>query len=59
MVEVINVVKYLKQLNIGRGLTSSPIINKGSGLQSNPVVNKKGENIKKKKQIAKGSKILE
>ena len=59
MVKVINGVKNLKQLNIGKGLTSSPIINKGSGLQSNPVVNKKGGNIKKKKQIAKGLKILE
>ena len=59
MVEVINGVKDLKQLNIGKGLTSSPIINKGSGLQSNPVVNKEGGNIKKKKQIAKGLKILE
>ena len=59
MVEIINGVKNLKQLNIGKGLTSSPIINKASGLQSNPVVNKKGGNIKKKKQIAKGLKILE
>ena len=59
MVEVINGVKNLKQLNIGKGLTSSPIINKGSGLQSTPVVNKKGGNIKKKKQIARGLKILE
>ena len=59
MVEVINGVKILKQLNIGKGLTSSPIINKGSGLQSTPIINKKGGNIKKKKQIAKGLKILE
>ena len=59
MVEIINRVKNLKQLNIGRGLTSSPVINKGSGLSSNPVINKKGGNIKKKKQIAKGLKILE
>ena len=50
--------KNLKLLNIGRGLTSSPVINKGSGLSSNPVVNKKGGNIKKKK-IGKGLKILE
>ena len=35
------------------------VINKGSGLSSYPVVNKKGGNIKKKKQIAKGLKILE
>ena len=59
MVEVINGVKNLKQLNIGKGLTSSPIINKGSGLQSTPVINKKGGNIKKRKQFAKGLKILE
>ena len=59
MVEVINGVKNLKQLNIGKGLTSSPIINKASGLSSNPIVNKKGLNIKKRKQVAKGLKILE
>ena len=59
MVEVINGVKNLQQLNIGKGLTSSPIINKASGLNSNPVVNKKGGIIKKKRQIAKGLKILE
>ena len=49
MVEVINGVKNLKQLNIGKGLTSSTIIDKASGLNYNPVVNKKGGNIKKKK----------
>ena len=59
MVEVINGVKNIKKLNIGKGLTSSPVINKASGLSSNPVANKKGGNIKKKKQIAKGLKILE
>ena len=59
MVEVINGVKNIKKLNIGKGLTSSPIINKGSGLNSTPVVNKKGGNVKKRKQIAKGLKILE
>ena len=59
MVEVINGVKNLKQLNIGKGLTSSPVINKTSGLQSNPVVNKKEGNVKKRKQVAKGLKILE
>ena len=59
MVEVINGVKNLKQIHIGKGLTSSPIINKGSGLQSNPVVNKKGGNAKKRNQFAKGLKILE
>ena len=59
MVEVINGVKNLKQLYIGKGFTSSPVINKAAGLQSNPVVNKKGGNIKKRKQYAKGLKILE
>ena len=58
MVEVINGVKNLKQLDIGKGLTSSPVINKASGLNSNPVVNKKGGNVEKKKQFAKGLKIL-
>ena len=59
MVEVINGVKNIKKLYIGKGLTSSPVINKGSGLNSNPVINKKGGNVKKRKQIAKGLKILE
>ena len=59
MVEVINGVKNLKQLNIGKGLTSSPVMNKASGLQSTPVVNKKGGNVKKRKQFVKGLKILE
>ena len=59
MVEVINGVKNIKKLNIGKGLKSSPVINKASGLSSNPIVNKKGGNIKKRKQIAKGLKILE
>ena len=59
MVEVINGVNRLKQIHICKGLTSSPIINKGSGLQSNPVVNKKRGNVKKRKQFAKGLKILE
>ena len=59
MVEIINGVKNIKKLDIGHGLTSSPIVNKGSGLQSTPVVNKKGGNVKKRKQIAKGLKILE
>ena len=59
MVEVINGVKNSKQLNIGKGLTSSPVINIASGLQSTPVVNKKGGNVKKRKQVAKGLKILE
>ena len=59
MVEVINGIKNIKNVNIGEGLTSSPVINKASGLTSNPVVNKKGGNIKKKKQIVKGLKILE
>ena len=55
MVEVINGVKNIKKLNIGKGLTSSPVVNKASGLQ--PVVKKR--NIKKRKQFAKGLKILE
>ena len=59
MVEVINGVKNIKKLNIGKGLTSSPVINKGSGLQSTPIVNKKGGNVKKRKQFAKGLRILE
>ena len=59
MVEVINGVKNIKKLNNGKGLTSNPIINKASGLQSTTVVNKKGGNVKKRKQIAKGLKILE
>ena len=59
MVEVINGVKNLKQLHIGKGLTSSPVINKASGMQSTPVVNKKGGNVKKRKRYAKGLKILE
>ena len=59
MVEVINGVKNLKQIHIGKGLTLSPIKNKGYGLSSNPVVNKKGGNVKKRKQIARGLKILE
>ena len=49
MVEVINGEKDIKKLYIGKGLTSSPIINKASGLQSTPIINKKGGNIKKKK----------
>ena len=53
MVEVISGVKNLKQLNIGKGLTSSPVIKKGSGLQSTPVINKKGENVKKKNNLQK------
>ena len=60
MVEIINGVKNLKQLNIGKGLTSSPVINKASGLQSTPVVNKKGGNVKKKKtNMLKVLKLLE
>ena len=59
MAEIINGVKNIKKLNIGKGLTSSPVINKASGLQSTPIINKKGGNIKKRKQFAKGLKILE
>ena len=55
MVEVINGVKNIKKLNIGKGLKSTPVINKESGLK--PVVNKR--KIKKRKQHAKGLKILE
>ena len=58
MVEVINGVKNIKKLNIGKGLKSTPVVNKASGLKSTPIVNKKGGNIKKK-QYAKGLKILE
>ena len=59
MVEVINGVKNLKQINIGYGLKSTPIVNKASGLQLTPIINKKGGNDKKRKQVAKGLKILE
>ena len=59
MVEIINGVKNIKKLNIGKGLTSSAVINKASGLKSTPIINKKGGNVKKKKQIEKGLKILE
>ena len=58
MGEIINGVKNMKKLNIGKELTSNPVI-KSSGLSSIPVINKKGGNIKKRKQIAKGLKILE
>ena len=54
MVEVINGAKNIKKSNFGKGLTSSPVINKRSGLQSTPVVNKKGGNVKRKKN-RKGS----
>ena len=60
MVEVINGVKNLKQIYVGKGLKSTSIVNKASGLKSTPIINKKGGNIKKKrKQYAKGLKILE
>ena len=59
MVEVINGVKNLKRIYVGKGLKSTPIVNKASGLKSTPIVNKKGGKIKKRKQIAKGLKILE
>ena len=59
MVEVINGVKNLKRIYVGKGLKSTPIVNKASGLKSTPIVNKKGGKIKKKKQLAKGLKILE
>ena len=57
MVEIINGVKNIKKLNIGKG-SSSPIIKKASGLSSNPIINKKGGTVKKRKQFAKGLKIL-
>ena len=46
MVEVINGVKNIKKLNIGKGLESTPIVNKASGLK--PIVNK--GKIKKRKE---------
>ena len=55
--EIINGAKNIKKLNIGHGLTSSPVINKASELQSTPIVNKKGGYVKRK-QVAKGLKIL-
>ena len=58
MVEVINGVKNIKKLIIGKGLKSTPIVNKASGLKSTPIVNKKGGKVKRKK-IGKGLKILE
>ena len=58
MVEIMNGVKNIKNINIGKGLTSNPIVNKASGLNSTLVVNKKGGKIKRK-QYAKGLKILE
>ena len=59
MVEIVNGVKNIKKLNIGHGLTSSPIINKASGVSFNPIINKKGGTVKKRKKFAKGLKILE
>ena len=53
MVEIINGVKNIKKLNIGKGLTSSPVINKASGLQSTPIINKKGGNVKKRNKLQK------
>ena len=43
MVEVINGVKNIKKINIGKGLKSTPIINKASGLH----INKKEKILKK------------
>ena len=54
MVEVINGVKNIKKLIIGKGLKSTPIVNKASGLK--PIVNKGKV---KRKKIGKGLKILE
>ena len=58
MVEVINGVKNIKKLTIGKGLKSTPIVNKASGLQSTPIINKKGGKVNRKKK-GKGLKILE
>ena len=58
MVKVINGVKNIKKLNIGKGLKSTPIVNKASGLKSTPIINKKGGKVKKKR-IGNGLKILE
>ena len=58
MVDVINGVKNLKQIYVGKGLKSSPVMNKASGLKSMPIINKKGGKVKKKR-IGKGLKILE
>ena len=58
MVEIINGVKNIKKLKFGKGLTSSPVINKAAGLKSTHIANKKGGNVKKKK-IGKGLKLLE
>ena len=55
MVEIINGVKNIKKLNIGKRLKSTTIVNKGSGLSSNPVINKKGGKLKKKKTGCKRS----
>ena len=55
MVEIVNGVKNIKKIYIGKGLKSTPIINKASGLK--PIVNK--GKVKKRKQVAKGLKILE
>ena len=51
MVEIINGVKNIKKLNIGKGLKSSPVINKASGLQL--VVNKGNVKKKKKERVLK------
>ena len=49
MVEIINGVKNIKKLNIGKGLTSSPIINKASGLSSILLLIRKVNILKKDK----------
>ena len=58
MVEVINGVKNIKRIYVGKGLKSTPIVNKASGLKSTPIVNKKGGKVNRKKK-GKGLKILE
>ena len=45
--------KNLEQIHIGKGLQSTPIVNKGSGLSSNLVINKIGENVKKENNLQK------
>ena len=53
MVEVINGVKNIEKLNIGKELQSAPVVNKGSGLQLTPIINKKRGNIRKENKLLK------
>ena len=52
MVEIINGVKNKRNVNVGNGLKSTPVI-KSFGLKSTPVVNKKGGNVKKESNMLK------